>query len=110
MTRVVSYLASFFMIIDFTILFLAVSYGITWQMVVSFPAITFVAWRLTRISNNRKTVAICRRGYHDQVVAFGALQDEQGADQVRALWPMVRELGCPRQASQYRVEQGYTES
>lgn len=82
MTRLISYLASFFIILDFTVLFLAFSCGITWQMIVSFPIITLFAWRLTRVSNSRKSADNCRRRYHDQVIALRALQDEQGADQV----------------------------
>ena len=110
MTRFISYLASFFIVIDMTILFLAVTYGITWQMVILFPIVTLIAYRLTRASNNRKAADNYRRRYHDQVTALRALQDEQGVDKVRALRPMVRELGRSRQTPQYRVEQGYTES
>ena len=104
MTRFISYLASFFIVIDLTILFLAVTNGITWQMIISFPIVTLLAWRLTRASNNRKAADNYRRRYHVQANALRALQDEQGSDQVRTLWPMVRELGCARQAPQYRVE------
>ena len=82
MTRFISYLASFFIIADLTILFLGVTYGITWQMVISFPIITFLAWRITRSSNNRKAADNYRRRYHDQLTALRALQDEQGADKV----------------------------
>lgn len=82
MTRFISYLASFFILIDFIILFLAVSYGITWQMIISFPIVTLLAWRLTRASNNRKAVDNYRRSYHVQATALRALQDEQGADKV----------------------------
>lgn len=89
MTRFISYLASFFIAVDMLILFLGVTYGITWQMIISFPVITFLAWRVTRASNNRKTADDYRRRYHDQVIALRTLQDEQGVDKVRALWPMV---------------------
>lgn len=82
MTRFTSYLASFFIIIDFTILFLAVTNGITWQMIIMFPFVTLLAWRLTRSSNNRKAADNYRRRYHEQVTALRALQDEQGADKV----------------------------
>lgn len=82
MTRFISYLASLFIVIDMLILFLAVKYGITWQMVISFPLVTLMAWRITRASNNRKAADNYRRRYHDQVIALRALQDEQGADKV----------------------------
>lgn len=82
MTRFISYLASFFIIIDFIILFLAVTNGITWQMVILFPFVTLLAWRLTRISNNRKATDNYRRRYREQVIALRALQDEQGTDKV----------------------------
>ena len=110
MTRFISYLASFFIVIDLAILFLGVTAGITWQMIIMFPIVTLLAWRLTKASNNRKAADNYRRRYREQVTALRTLQDEQGADKVRALRPMVRELGCPRQTSQYRVEQGYTVS
>lgn len=109
MTRFISYLASLFIVIDLLILFLSVTYGITWQMCIAFPIMTLLAWRTTRTSNNRKT-AEYRRRYHEQVTALRALQDEQGADKVRTLRPMVRELGRSRQTPQYRIQQGYTES
>ena len=89
MTRFISYLASFFIAIDLLIIFLAFTTGITWQMIISFPIVTLLAWRLTRASNNRKAVDEYRRRYHDQVTALRALQDEQGADKVRTLRPMV---------------------
>lgn len=82
MARFISYLASFFIIIDFTILFLAVSYGITWQMIISFPIVTLIAYRLTRTSINFKAADNYRGRYHDQVTALRALQDEQGSDKV----------------------------
>lgn len=89
MTRFISYLASFFILIDMTIIFLGFTNGITWQMVIAFPIITILGWRLTRISNNRKAADEYRRRYHEQVTALRALQDEQGADKVRTLRPMV---------------------
>lgn len=89
MTRLISCLASFFIVVDMLILFLGVTYGITWQMIISFPIVTFLAWRLTRSSNNRKAADNYRRRYHDQVTALRALQDEQGTDKVRTLRPMV---------------------
>lgn len=89
MTGFISYLASFFILVDMLILFLAVTYGITWQMIISFPVITLLAWRLAMASNNRKAADNYRRRYHDQVTALRALQDEQGADKVRTLRPMV---------------------
>lgn len=89
MTRFISYLASFFILIDMLIIFLAFTNGITWQMCIAFPIITLVAWRVTRASNNRKSADEYRRRYHEQVVALRALQDEQGADKVRTLRPMV---------------------
>ena len=89
MTRFISYLASFFIIVDMTILFLAVTNGVTWQMIIMFPIATLLAWRLTKASNNRKTAENYRRRYHEQVAALRALQDEQGADKVRTLRPMV---------------------
>lgn len=64
MTRLISYLASFFILTAFTILFLAVTYGITWQMIISFPLVTLIAWRLTRASNDRKAADNYRRSYH----------------------------------------------
>lgn len=82
MTRFISYLASLFIMIDLLILFLSVTYGITWQMIISFQLITFLAWRTTRLSNNRKATVEYRRRYHEQVTALRALQDEQGADKV----------------------------
>lgn len=82
MTRFISYLASFFIIIDLTILLLAATNGFTWQMVIMFPIATLIAYRLTRVSNNRKAADFYRRRYHDQVIALRALQDEQGADKV----------------------------
>ena len=88
MTRFISYLASFFIVTDFAILFLGLSTGFTWQMIIMFPIVTLLAWRLTRASNNRKA-ADKRRRYYEQAVALRALQDEQGADKVRALRPMV---------------------
>lgn len=89
MTRFISYLATFFIVIDLLILFLGTTTGITWQMIISFPIITLLAWRLTRASNTRKAADEYRRRYHDQVIALRALQDEQGADKVRTLRPMV---------------------
>ena len=89
MTRFISFLASLFIAIDMLILFLAVTYGITWQMIISFPFITLVACRLTRPSNNRKAADEYRRRYREQATALRALQDEQGADKVRTLRPMV---------------------
>lgn len=89
MTRFISYLASLFIVIDLLIIFLAFTNGITWQMVIAFPIITLVAWRTTRASNNRKAADEYRRRYHEQVTALRALQDEQGADKVRTLRPMV---------------------
>ena len=82
MTRFISYLASFFIVIDLLIIFLALTNGITWQMCIAFPFITFAAWRVTRASNKRKAVDNYRRRYHEQVTALRALQDEQGADKV----------------------------
>lgn len=89
MTRFISYLASFFILIDMLIIFLGFTNGITWQMVIAFPIVTLVAWRVTRASNNRKAADEYRRRYHEQVTALRALQDEQGADKVRTLRPMV---------------------
>lgn len=89
MTRFISYLASFFLLIDLLIIFLAFTTGITWQMCIAFPIITLVAWRATRASNNRKAADEYRRRYHEQATALRALQDEQGADKVRTLRPMV---------------------
>lgn len=89
MTRLFSYLASFFIVVAMLILFLGVTYGVAWQMIISFPIVTLLAWRLTRASNNRKAADNYRRSYHEQVTALGALQDEQGADKVRSLRPMV---------------------
>ena len=89
MTRFISYLASFFILIDMMIIFLAFTNGITWQMAIAFPFMTLLAWRLTRASNNRKAADEYRRRYHEQVTALRALQDEQGADKVRTLRPMV---------------------
>lgn len=82
MTRFISYLASLFIAIDMVILFLAVSYGITWQMIISFPVAMFLAWRLTIVSINSKSADNYRRRYHEQVAALRAVQDEQGADKV----------------------------
>ena len=110
MTRFISYLASFFIVISVTLVLLAFTSGVTWQMIIMFPIVSLLAWRLTRASNNRKAVDNYRRRYHEQVTALRALQVEQGADKVRTLRPMVRELGRARQASQHRVEPGYTES
>ena len=89
MTRFISYIASLFIAIDMLILLLAVSYGITWQMIISFPFVTFLACRLTRASINRMAADNYRRRYHEQAAALRALQDEQGADKVRTLRPMV---------------------
>lgn len=89
MTRFISYLASFFILIDMLIIFLAFTNGITWHMVIAFPIMTFLAYLLTRTSNNRKAADEYRRRYHEQVTALRALQDEQGADKVRTLRPMV---------------------
>lgn len=89
MTRFISYLASFFILIDMLIIFLGFTNGITWQMVIAFPIVTLVAWRVTRASNNLKAADEYRRRYHEQVTALRALQDEQGADKVRTLRPMV---------------------
>lgn len=89
MTRFISYAASLFILIDLLILFLAVTYGITWQMLIAFPIMTLLAWRTTRASNNRKAADEYRRRYHGQVTALRALQDEQGVDKVRTLRPMV---------------------
>ena len=82
MTRFISYIASLFIIIYLLIIFLAFTNWITWQMVIAFPLITFLAWRVTRASNNRKAADNYRRRYHDQATALRALQDEQGADKV----------------------------
>lgn len=82
MNRLISYLASLFIVIDLLIIFLAFTNGITWQMIILFPITTLLAWRLTRASNNRKAADNYRRRYHDQVIALRALQDEQGADKV----------------------------
>lgn len=82
MTRFISYLASLLIVIDLLIIFLAFTMGITWQMIISFPLITFLAWRLTRASNTRKAADEYRRRYHEQVTALRALQGEQGADKV----------------------------
>lgn len=89
MTRFISYSASLFIVIDLLILFLGVTYGITWQMCVSHPFIALSARRTTRASNNRNAADEYRRRYHEQVTALRALQDEQGADKVRTLRPMV---------------------
>ena len=89
MTRFISFLTSLLIVIDLLIIFLALTYGITWQMVVAFPIITLVAWRTTRPSINRKAVDEYRRRHREQVAALRALQDEQGADKVRTLRPMV---------------------
>lgn len=89
MTRFISYLASLFICIDLLIIFLAFTTGVTWQMIISFPLVTFLAWRLTRSSVNRKSADEYRRRYNEQVIALRALQDEQGADKVRTLRPMV---------------------
>ena len=89
MTRLISYLASLFILLDLLIIFLAFTNGITWQMVIAFTIMTLLAWRVTRASNNRKAADEYRRRYHDQVTALRALQDEQGADKVRTLRPMV---------------------
>lgn len=82
MTRFISFLVSFFLLIDLLIIFLAFTNGVTWQMVIAFPIITLLAWRSTRASNNRKAADEYRRRYHEQVTALRALQDEQGADKV----------------------------
>lgn len=82
MTRFISYLASLFIVIDLLIIFLAFTNGITWQMVIAFPIMTLLAWRITRASNNRKAADEYRRRYYEQVTALRALQDEQGADKV----------------------------
>lgn len=82
MTRFISYLASLFILIDLLIIFLAFTTGITWQMCITFPIITLLAWRATRASNNRKSADEYRRRYHEQVTALRALQDEQGTDKV----------------------------
>lgn len=82
MTRFISYLASFFIVIDLAILFLGVTNGITWQMIIMFPLVTLLAWGLTNASNNRKAADNYRRRYHEQAIALRALQDEQGADKV----------------------------
>lgn len=82
MTRFISYLASLFLLLDLLIILLGFTNGITWQMVIAFPIITLLGWRLTRASNNRKAADEYRRRYHEQVTALGALQDEQGADKV----------------------------
>lgn len=89
MTRFISYAASLFIAIDMLILFLGVTYVITWQIIISFPIFTFLAWRFTRTSINRKAAVNCRRRNHEQAAALRALQDEQGADKVRTLRPMV---------------------
>lgn len=89
MTRFISYLSSLFILLDLLIIFLAFTTGITWQMCIAFTIVTPVAWRTTRASNNRKAADEYRRGYHEQVTALRALQDEQGADKVRTLRPMV---------------------
>lgn len=89
MTRFISYMVSLFIGLDMLILFLAVTYRITRRMIISFPIIAFPARRTTRPSNNCKAANNCRRGYHEQVAALRALQDEQGSDKVRALRPMV---------------------
>lgn len=82
MTRFISYLASLFIFIDMLIIFLAFTNGITWQFVIAFPLVTFLAWRVTRASINRKAADDYRRRYREQVIALRALQDEQGADKV----------------------------
>jgi len=87
--RFISYLASFFILIDLLIIFLGFTNGITLQMIIAFPIVTLLAWQVTRISNNRKAADEYRRRYHDQVAALRALQDEQGTDKVRTLRPMV---------------------
>lgn len=89
MTCFISYLASLFIVIDLLIIFLALTNWITWQMVIAFPITTLGAWRITRALNNRKAADEYRRRYCEQVTALRALQDEQGADKVRALRPMV---------------------
>lgn len=81
MTRFISYLASLFIVINLLIVLLALACGITWQMVILFPIVSLLSWRLARTSNNRKT-ADKRRRYYEQAVALRALQDEQGADKV----------------------------
>lgn len=73
MTSFILYFAFLFIMIDMLILFLAVAYGITWQMVISFPLITFLAWRVTRASNNRKASDEYRRRYREQVIALRTL-------------------------------------
>ena len=88
MTRFISYLASFFIVVSLTVVLLALTSGVTWQMIILFPFVSLLAWRLTRASNNRKA-ADRRRRYYEQAVALRALQDEQVADKVRALRPMV---------------------
>lgn len=82
MTRFISYLASFFIVIDLALVALAAMAGITLQMIISFPIVTLLAWRLTRASNNRKAADEYRRRHHEQVIALRALQDEQGFDKV----------------------------
>lgn len=89
MTRLVSFLALFFIEIDLLIIFLAFTVGFTWQLIISFPLITFLAYLTTQPSNNRKATDKYRRRYHEQVIALRALQDEQGADKVRTLRSMV---------------------
>lgn len=89
MTRFISYTASLFIVIDLLIIFLGFTNWFTWQMVIAFPIVTLVAWRITKASNNRKAADEYRRRYHEQVTALRALQDEQGADKVRTLRPMV---------------------
>lgn len=81
MTRFVSYLASLFLVISLLIVILALMCGITWQIAITFPIVSLLAWRLTRESNNRKA-ADRRRRYYEQVAALRALQDEQGADKM----------------------------
>ena len=73
MTRFISYIASLFLLLDLLIIFLGFTNGITWQMVIAFPIITLLGWRLTRASNNRKAADEYRRRYHDQVTALRAL-------------------------------------
>ena len=85
MTRLIS----LFIVIDLLIIFLGFTNGITWQMVIAFQIVTLLAWRITVAPNNRKAADNYRRRYHEQVTAFRAFQDEQGADKVRALRPMV---------------------
>lgn len=82
MTRFISFFASLFIVVDLLILFLGVTYGVSWQMVIAFPLFTFLAWRTTRASNIRKSADEYRRRYREQVTALRALQDEQGADKV----------------------------